>query len=91
MPEAIFIFYTDLIKKLIIFSRDELRNLFRELDTAGKREGGLLAAAGALPSGTTSDALRATDADRGVPSGTPSADRGDFGDSAGPTDPYGTV
>lgn len=31
---------------------DELRNLLRELDTAGKRAGGLLAAAGALPSGT---------------------------------------
>ena len=31
---------------------DELRALLRELDTAGKRAGGLLAAAGALPSGT---------------------------------------
>jgi hypothetical protein len=32
---------------------DEIRNLLRELDTAGKRAGGLLAAAGSLPSGTT--------------------------------------
>lgn len=38
---------------------DELRNLLRELDTAGKRAGGLLAAAGALPSGTT-DNVRLT-------------------------------
>ncbi|MBA4095641.1 MAG: BREX system P-loop protein BrxC [Rhodospirillum sp.] len=32
---------------------EDLRALLRELDTAGKRTGGLLAAAGALPSGTT--------------------------------------
>lgn len=38
---------------------DELKNLLRELDTAGKREGGLLAAAGALPSGST-DNVRLT-------------------------------
>lgn len=31
---------------------EELRALLRELDTAGKRAGGLIAAAGALPSGT---------------------------------------
>lgn len=31
---------------------EELRALLRELDTAGKRTGGLIAAAGALPSGT---------------------------------------
>ena len=32
---------------------DELRELLRELDTAGRRAGGLLAAAGSLPGGTT--------------------------------------
>lgn len=32
---------------------DDLHALLRELDTAGRRSGGLLAAAGALPSGTT--------------------------------------
>ena len=32
---------------------EELNALFRELDIAGKRAGGLLAAAGSLPSGTT--------------------------------------
>jgi hypothetical protein len=32
---------------------DEVRSLLRELDTAGKRSGGLLAAAGTLPAGTT--------------------------------------
>jgi hypothetical protein len=32
---------------------DELRELLRELDTAGRRSGGLLSAAGSLPSGTT--------------------------------------
>ena len=36
-----------------------LRALLRELDTAGKRAGGLFAAAGALPSGTT-DNVRLT-------------------------------
>ena len=38
---------------------DELRELLRELDTAGRRGGGLLAAAGSLPSGTT-DQVRLT-------------------------------
>jgi hypothetical protein len=38
---------------------DELRELLRELDTAGRRSGGLLAAAGSLPSGTT-DQVRLT-------------------------------
>src|SRR5438132_11176476 len=38
---------------------DELRALLRELDTAGRRAGGLIAAAGALPSGTT-DSVRLT-------------------------------
>jgi hypothetical protein len=38
---------------------EDLRNLLRELDTAGKRAGGLLAAAGSLPSGTT-DNVRLT-------------------------------
>lgn len=37
----------------------ELGELLRELDTAGRRAGGLLAAAGALPSGTT-DQVRLT-------------------------------
>lgn len=37
----------------------ELATLLKELDTAGKRGGGLLAAAGALPSGTT-DSVRLT-------------------------------
>ena len=32
---------------------EDLRALLRELDTAGKRAGGLIAAAGSLPSGTT--------------------------------------
>lgn len=38
---------------------EDLHDLLRELDTAGKRAGGLLAAAGALPSGTT-DNVRLT-------------------------------
>jgi hypothetical protein len=38
---------------------EDLRNLLRELDTAGKRGSGLLAAAGSLPSGTT-DNVRLT-------------------------------
>ncbi len=38
---------------------DELRALLRELDTAGRRAGGLLAAAGSLPSGST-DQVRLT-------------------------------
>ncbi|TXN82680.1 BREX system P-loop protein BrxC [Methylobacterium sp. WL8] len=38
---------------------EDLRELLRELDTAGKRAGGLIAAAGAMPSGTT-DNVRLT-------------------------------
>lgn len=38
---------------------EDLRSLFRELDTAGRRAGGLLAAAGSLPSGST-DHVRLT-------------------------------
>lgn len=38
---------------------DDLRELLRELDTAGRRAGGLIAAAGSLPSGTT-DQVRLT-------------------------------
>jgi hypothetical protein len=38
---------------------EDLHDLLRELDTAGKRAGGLLAAAGSLPSGTT-DNVRLT-------------------------------
>lgn len=38
---------------------EDLRALLRELDTAGRRGGGLLAAAGSLPSGTT-DQVRLT-------------------------------
>jgi hypothetical protein len=38
---------------------EDLRDLLRELDTAGRRAGGLIAAAGALPSGTT-DNVRLT-------------------------------
>lgn len=38
---------------------DDLRSAFRELDTAGKRSGGLAAAAGSLPSGST-DLVRQT-------------------------------
>lgn len=38
---------------------EELRELLRELDTAGRRAGGLIAAAGSLPSGTT-DQVRLT-------------------------------
>lgn len=38
---------------------EDLRALLRELDTAGKRAGGLISAAGALPSGTT-DNVRLT-------------------------------
>src|SRR5436189_6343069 len=38
---------------------EELRTLLRELDTAGKRSGGLIAAAGSLPSGST-DNVRLT-------------------------------
>jgi hypothetical protein len=46
-------------RSLVPSMPDELRELLRELDTAGKRAGGLLAAAGALPSGTT-DHVRST-------------------------------
>jgi hypothetical protein len=37
---------------------DELRSLLKELDTTGKRAGGLFSAAGALPSGTTDHVRR---------------------------------
>ncbi len=40
-------------RSLVPSMPDELVALLRELDTAGKRAGGLLAAAGSLPSGTT--------------------------------------
>lgn len=40
-------------RSLVPVMPDELVALLRELDTAGKRAGGLVAAAGALPSGTT--------------------------------------
>lgn len=40
-------------RSLIPAMPDDLRAVLRELETAGKRAGGLLAAAGALPSGTT--------------------------------------
>lgn len=40
-------------RSLVPVMPDDLKALLRELDTAGKRAGGLLAAAGALPSGTT--------------------------------------
>lgn len=40
-------------RSLVPYLPDEVRSLLRELDTAGKRSGGLLAAAGTLPSGTT--------------------------------------
>jgi hypothetical protein len=46
-------------RSLVPAMPDDLRDLLRELDTAGKRSGGLLAAAGALPSGTT-DHVRLT-------------------------------
>src|SRR6266545_3492760 len=39
-------------RSLVPSMPDELRSLLRELDTAAKREGGLLAAAGSLPSGS---------------------------------------
>ncbi|KGU94969.1 hypothetical protein X888_3007 [Burkholderia pseudomallei MSHR4377] len=40
-------------RSLVPSMPDDLRSLLRELDVAGKRAGGLLAVAGALPSGTT--------------------------------------
>lgn len=46
-------------RSLVPSMPSDLRELLRELDTAGKRAGGLLAAAGALPSGTT-DHVRLT-------------------------------
>jgi len=46
-------------RSLVPSMPDDLRELLRELDTAGKRAGGLLAAAGTLPSGTT-DQVRLT-------------------------------
>jgi hypothetical protein len=46
-------------RSLVPSMPDEVRSLLRELDTAGKRAGGLLAAAGALPGGTT-DHVRLT-------------------------------
>jgi hypothetical protein len=42
-------------RSLVPMIPDELKALLRELDTAGKRGGGLLAAAGAMPSGTMDD------------------------------------
>ena len=46
-------------RSLVPSMPEDLRALLRELDTAGKRAGGLVAAAGALPSGTT-DNVRLT-------------------------------
>ena len=46
-------------RNLVPAMPQELEDLFRELDTTGRRAGGLIAAAGALPSGTT-DNVRAT-------------------------------
>jgi hypothetical protein len=46
-------------RSLVPSMPEDLRALLRELDTAGKRAGGLLAAAGALPGGTT-DNVRLT-------------------------------
>src|SRR6266568_3394938 len=46
-------------RNLVPSMPDDLRALLRELDTAGKRSGGLIAAAGALLSGTT-DNVRLT-------------------------------
>ncbi len=40
-------------RSLVAELPDEVRDLLRELDVAGKRSGGLLAAAGTLPAGTT--------------------------------------
>lgn len=42
-------------RSLVPVIPDELKALLRELDTAGKRSGGLLAACGAMPSGTMDD------------------------------------
>ena len=46
-------------RNLVPAMPQELEDLFRELDTTGRRAGGLIAAAGALPSGAT-DNVRAT-------------------------------
>lgn len=46
-------------RSLVPAMPDDLRSAFRELDTAGKRSGGLAAAAGSLPSGST-DLVRQT-------------------------------
>ncbi len=46
-------------RSLVPSMPEDLRALLRELDTAGKRAGGLLAAAGSLPGGTT-DNVRLT-------------------------------
>src|SRR5438309_3109873 len=46
-------------RSLVPDMRPDLRELLRELDTAGKRSGGLLAAAGPMPGGTN-DQVRLT-------------------------------
>ena len=46
-------------RSLVPSMPEDLRTLLRELDTAGRRAGGLVAAAGSLPSGTT-DHVRLT-------------------------------
>lgn len=45
-------------RSLVPSMPDDLRSLLRELDTAGKRAGGVFSAAGALPSGTTDHVRR---------------------------------
>ena len=49
----------DTARNLVPAMPQELEDLFRELDTNGRRAGGLVAAAGTLPSGTTEN-VRAT-------------------------------
>ena len=49
----------DTARNLVPAIPQELEDLFRELDTTGRRAGGLIAAAGTMPSGTT-DNVRAT-------------------------------
>ena len=49
----------DTARNLVPAMPQELEDLFRELDTNGRRGGGLVAAAGTLPSGTTEN-VRAT-------------------------------
>ena len=46
-------------RSLVPFLPSDLQDLFRELDTAGKRTGGIIAAAGSLPSGIA-DQVRLT-------------------------------